>query len=108
MGREIVPPLPAGLKKIKRISFKVFLSLKELVNRFKVCDSITPRDYRKKSKPGFKDPVATTRNYEHEYKPSNIINTHNSPYQRWRRVYEWDRYINDPIEKNKRTHNNLI
>ena len=91
-------PTPRGLRKIKRISFEVFLSLKELVNSVKVYDSITPRGYREKSTLSRKEPKIIIQNHAHEYKPSNMINVYDSPLWRWRRVNEWHRYINDTIE----------
>ena len=62
---------------------------------------ITPRGNRKfsKSKLTRKKQYKHIRRYIHKHAPSNISNVSNSPYQRWRRVYEWDRYVNDPFEK---------
>lgn len=34
----------------------------------------------------------------YDYEPSRIDNTRNGPFWQWRRVTEWYRYINDPIE----------
>ena len=98
-GKRDRTPLPVGLKKIKRVSSAVFLSLKELIDNTKVYASITPRGNRKKSKLTYKKPGVPIQRYTRKYEPSNIINIYNSPYQRWRRVIEWDRYINDPCEK---------
>jgi hypothetical protein len=86
------------LRTIKRVSLKVFLSLKELVNNVK---KITPRGNRKKSKLRFKERVTVIPNYVYEYEPSNAINVHDSSPWQWRRVNEWHRYINDPEEKIK-------
>jgi hypothetical protein len=91
-------PSPAGLLKIKRISFNTFLMLKYLFNSVKV---ITPRGNRKKSKLRFKDRVTAIPNYIYEYKPSNIIYADDSLLWQWRRVNEWHRYINDTTEKIK-------
>jgi len=41
------------------------------------------------------------QHYVYEYEPSNIINAYDSPLWQWRRVNEWHRYLNDPIEKIK-------
>jgi hypothetical protein len=61
---------------------------------------IPPRGYQKKSKVKksgiIYDHVDTRPN---EYKPSNMVNAHYGPVFQWRRVNEWDEYINDPIEK---------
>ncbi len=91
-------PSPVGLRKIKRVSFKVFLSLKELVNSVKVYDSITPRGNRKKSILRRKKTGIAIQNRAYEYEPSNIIYADDSQLWQWRRVAEWDRYINDPLE----------
>ncbi len=97
-GKRHRTPLPRSLRKIKRVSLKVFLGLKDLVNSVKV---ITPRGNRKKSKVGFKDRVTVIPNYVYEYEPSNMINAYDSSLWQWRRVSEWYRYINDPVEKIK-------
>lgn len=107
-GKIDHPPSPVGLRKIKRISNKSFLSLKELVNSHKVTDLITPRGYQKKSKLSIIEPGITELQNTYEYEPTNMANAYDSLYWRWHRVAEWHRYINDPIEKYKGTHNNLI
>ena len=99
-------PSPAGIRKIKRIGSKVFLSLKELVESVKVCDLITPRGNQKKLKLFSKEPEIIEQ--QHAYEPSNIASIYDSSIWRWRRVTEWHRYINDPEEKYKGTHDNLI
>ena len=92
-------PTPSGIRKIKRVSLEIFLSLKELVNSVKVVELITPRGYQKKSKSSLKKTDIVIRHYVHEYEPSNAINVCDSLPWRWRRVNEWDRYINDPVNK---------
>ena len=102
-------PYPIGLRKIKRISFEVFLRLKEFVNSLKVYNQITPRGNRKKSKLKRAKPALAIQNCAYEYEPSNIIYVYDSPLWQWRRVAQWDLYINDPYENiKKRTHDNLI
>ena len=99
-GKTHRTPSPAGLQKIKRVSLEIFLSLQALVNSFKVSDLITPRGYQKKSKvlKHVKiDTVIDTR--PNEYRPSKITGVLDSQLWRWRRVNEWDRYINDPAYK---------
>ena len=65
-------------------------------------DSITPRGYRKKSILKPENPrVTVQQQYAYEYEPSNMINAYGVSLWRWRRVNEWDRYINDPYEKIK-------
>jgi hypothetical protein len=97
-GKRHSTPSPVGLRKIKRVSLKVFLGLKESVNSVK---EITPRGNRKKSKPRFKEHVTVIPNYIYEYEPSNIIYADDSLLWQWRRVNEWHRYINDPVDKIK-------
>ena len=78
-GKRHRTPSPAGLRKIKRISFDAFQRLKELVNSIKMYDSITPRGNRKKSilKSGDSD-ITVQQHYVYEYEPSNIIHADNS------------------------------
>ncbi|MFA4981795.1 MAG: hypothetical protein WC592_04930 [Candidatus Omnitrophota bacterium] len=40
-------------------------------------------------------------NYVYEYEPSNAIYVGDSSPWQWRRVNEWHRYLNDPVEKIK-------
>jgi hypothetical protein len=84
------------LKKIKRVSFDVFLGLKELVNvnRVNVIRSITLGDNRKKPKLSRKKPKLVKPSQAREYEPSTAIYP-NSSLRLWRRVSEWDRYINN-------------
>ena len=100
-GKRHRTPTPQGLRKIKRISSEVFLSLKELVDSIKAYNSITPRGYRKKSILSRKKPKIIIQNHACEYKPSNMSNVYDSLLWRWRRVTQWHRYINDPIENIK-------
>ena len=102
-------PHPLGLRKIKIVSVKVFESLKELVsNGNKLFKSITPRGNREKSQVLCKEPVFIERQEAHEYEPSPIDTAYEGLRWRWRRVTEWHRYIDDPIEKYKGTHDNLV
>jgi len=89
-------PSPVRLKKIKRVSFNVFLSLKELLYNVKVVRTITPRGNRKKyvflrNRPS---PVVT-KHCADEYEPSTATRLFNSPSWQWHRASEWDRYINN-------------
>ncbi len=97
-GKRHRTPSPVALRKIKRVSLKAFLCLKELVNNVK---EITPRGNRKKSKPSFKDRVTVIPDYVYEYEPSNIIHADDSLLWQWCRVNEWHRYLNDPVDKIK-------
>ena len=99
-------PSPVGLRKIKRISFEVFLSLKELLNNFKPRFEKKIRPYCKRqiviNKP---EPVQPA--YGQPYEPTNMADAYDSLFWQWRRVAEWYRYINDPYE-NINGHMNLI
>ena len=97
-GKRHPTPSPVALRKIKRVSLKVFLGLKELVNSVK---EITPRGNRKKSKARIKDRIMVIPNYVYEYEPTNAINVRDSSPWKWLRVDEWHRYLNDPVEKIK-------
>ena len=100
-------PTPVELRKIKRISFEVFLSLKELLNNFR------PR-FEKKTQHRDKRQIVTHKPetlecpHEQSYEPTNMAHAYDSLFWQWRRVAEWYRYINDPYENIKRTHDNLI
>ena len=94
-------PHPVGLRKIKSVSFEVFLRLKEFVNSFKV---ITPRGNRKKSLLKRDNPVIEIQNCTYDYEPSNMIYVQDSLLWQWRRVLEWHQYINDPYENIKSGH----
>ena len=95
-GKTHHTPSPQGIRKIKRVSLEVFLKLKELVDKVR---AITPRGNRKKSILPLKEPDIAVRHYAHEYEPSNATYVNSSPLWQWRRVADWQRYINDPIEK---------
>ena len=99
-GKTHHTPSPIGLKKIKIVSLELFLRLQALVKSVKVVGLITPRGYQKKSKVlrlNRTGAVIDTR--PNEYRPSKAINVYDSSPWRWRRVSEWDRYINDPVNK---------
>ena len=97
-------PSPVSLKKIKRVSFNVFLGLKEFVdiNSVKVIRLIPPGRDRKKSvlRRKRRAPVVT-KNCVNEYEPSAAVNA-NSSLWKWHRVDEWHEYINDTGRTNKR------
>jgi len=50
-----------------------------------------------------KEPKIVAQKYTHEFEPGQIDNVYDSPPWKWRRVAEWERYINDPLE-NKNGH----
>jgi len=117
-GKRDRTPTPSKLRKIKRISFKVFLDLKELFENFKRKTTkaqssrkkLRPRAYRNndlaprihlsrdktntKSKPADRKNSLSQNGYTPVYEPSSIQQTRESSFWRWRRVRE----INDPIE----------
>lgn len=107
-GKRHRTPTPVRLKRIKRISFKAFLYLKELFKNFRREEAKPKKDSKFLSPraPRINDP--TTKIYPalskkdniaiHNYEPSRIHNTRNSLFWQWRRVAEWDKYINDPYE----------
>jgi len=96
------------LRKIKRISFKAFLYLKGLFKDFR---RETPKiqfgsNFLSRRAPTINDlepkiHVAYKKNgtiIYYDYEPSRIQNTRDSLFWQWRRVREWYRYINDPVE----------
>jgi hypothetical protein len=94
-GKRHRTPSPVGLRKIKRVSFKVFCALKELVNSVKVNDLIPTRRDQKKSVLRRKKLGLVQQSHVNEYEPSTTINMFSSPPWQWHRIAEWDRYINN-------------
>jgi hypothetical protein len=75
------------------------LSLKALFNKCK-CFNSKERLHRIKAVKVRKDMSAgDVKNCVNEYEPSNATNVRDSSPWRWRRVGEWDQYMNDPVEK---------
>ena len=106
-GKRDRTPSPVGLRKIKRISFNVFLDFKELFKSFKRRDVIKRR-YRNKPRATYKRAEAIAQSCKiSAYDPSNIDTAYDSLYWRWHRVAEWHRYINDTIE-NIKGHQTMI
>ncbi len=107
-GKRHHTPTPQGLRKIKRISFEAFLDLKGLFKDFrrnaeKVQDSSNSLSHRAPTINNLKTRIHPTLHKKNniamqDYEPSRIYNTHNSSFWQWRRVAEWHRYINDPVE----------
>jgi hypothetical protein len=113
-GKRHYTPTPQWLSKIKRISFKDFLSLKELLKNFKghgisLSDNRAPRTKDFKTDKHLLRPIISKErimarkehNYHPQaqtYEPSKISSVYNSSFWQWRRVAEWERYINDPYE----------
>lgn len=100
-GKRHSIPLPERPRKIKRITSEAFLLTKELLRKIK-----RPRvKIRQRCRP--KLPVIykitnDSASYEgHAYEPSNINNAYESLLWNWRRVIEWEKYINDPLENKK-------
>jgi hypothetical protein len=98
-GKRHHTPSPQRPRKIKRITFETFLRLKGLFKNLKRPDAIVPWHYSIKPRViPEKTTTAIQNYYARAYEPSNIDNTRNSLFWQWRRVTEWHRYINDPIE----------
>jgi hypothetical protein len=107
-GKRDRTPFPLTIRKIKRISFKDFLYLKELFKNYKHKTT--------KSKIGLKNlshkiskinkpkqkytSKANKKNNTiyYNYEPTPIHNTRNSSYWQWKRVREWYQIIDDPCE----------
>ena len=99
-------PSPVALRKIKRISFEVFLSLKEILNNFK--PRFEKNTQRCKQQIVRDEPEPVQPVYEQSYEPTDMGYAYDSLFWQWRRVIQWHQYINDPCENIKRTHDNLI
>ncbi|MDP3778647.1 MAG: hypothetical protein Q8R30_01185, partial [bacterium] len=102
-------PTPSRLRKIKRISLKAFLYLKGLFKDFRRetpkvqfgTNSLSrraPRINNLETRIHLAPPKKNGNAIYHDYEPTRIDNTRNSSFWQWRRVAEWYRYINDPIE----------
>lgn len=115
-GKRHHTPIPLRLRKIKRISFKAFLHLKELFKNFRHVAAKPKKDskFLSHKAPAINDlktrihltrdfvsknePAIVTRNDTPLYEPTQMSAAINSSFWQWRRVVEWDRYINDPYE----------
>ena len=115
-GKRDHTPTPMRLKKIKRISFKAFLYLKEIFKNFRRAaakpkkDSkfLSPRAYRindlndkihlTRGSVSKNEPASAAGNNLSTYEPTRMSNAYNSSFWQWRRVAEWYNYINDPCE----------
>ena len=103
-GKRHRTPSPVRPRKIKRITFETFSSIKELV-----AGLVQPKEkaYRQHHHnlptAQMRSTIATPAQAHDSYEPSNISNTRNSLFWQWRRVAEWHHYINDPYE-NKSGH----
>ena len=112
-GKRHRTPTPQGLRKIKRISFEAFLDLKGLFKDFrrnakKIQYGSNFLSHRAPIINDLKTEIHSTLHKKnnvamYDYEPSRIDNTRNSSFWQWRRVAEWHRYINDPVE-NKNGH----
>ena len=116
------------MKKIKRVSFKVFSNLKELLKNFKQktkkaqlrAKNLRPKAPKKLDlKPRIQNmgkklklcPQKNQLNQQYSfsiYEPSPIYQTQNSSFWRWQRVKEWFQYINDPYEKIKNKNEHIM
>jgi hypothetical protein len=101
-GKRHRIPSPKGLRKIKRISFETFLSLKELLKRFNQPVALKHRGRFNKPLVANKKRYAGIQISGCAYQPSKISDAYDSTFWQWRRVISWERYINDPLEKIKR------
>jgi hypothetical protein len=108
-GKRDRTPTPSRLRKIKRISFKAFLHLKGLFKDFKrdaLKSQIGSRNLSHRA-PTINDLETRIHVAPHkkngisihgDYEPTRIQNTRDCLFWQWRRVAEWHRYINDPVE----------
>jgi hypothetical protein len=100
-GKRHCTPLPERPRKIKRITLEAFLGIKELLKKIKRPRVNKRQPYSKEAKLIYKIANEFRIYAAHTYKPSNIINTGDSLFFSWRRVKEWEKYINDPVENAK-------
>ena len=101
-------PLPERPRKIKRVTFETFLYIKGLFRNIKRPRISKRRKHHKKPAVSYIKTDVDTPKYTSTYEPSEISNTRDSLFWSWRRVVEWEKYINDPLEKIKRAPYNLL
>ena len=106
-GKRHRTPLPERPKRIKRITLEAFLRIKELLRGLKRPGVNRRYVYRKKPLKIYKRADAGIQGYKNTYEPSNINATRDSLFWSWRRVVEWEKYINDPLE-NKNGHKTMV
>ncbi|OPX28585.1 MAG: hypothetical protein B1H08_05625, partial [Candidatus Omnitrophica bacterium 4484_171] len=110
-GKRHSIPFPGRPRKIKRITNEAFLGIKELLKQLKQPRFNKERKRREKPlrRYGYKRTnISISDNTHNTYEPSTINNVYDSDFWRWRRVAEWGKYINDPLENNKWTQYNLV
>ena len=77
------------------------MSLKALFNKCK-CFNSKERLRRLRTVKVRKDvPGIVVQNCVNEYEPSKMANVYDSPLWQWRRVIQWDKYLNDPVDNRK-------
>lgn len=101
-------PLPKRPRKIKRVNSETFLRIKQLLENIVRPQVNKKQIYRIKPAKVYKESRAVQFESKDTFEPSNINNTRDSLFWRWRRVAEWEKYINDPLEKIKRAPYNLL
>jgi len=84
------------------------LYIKRLIGNIKQPRNTKKRTYRKKVTKAHTEPYASIPEHKNIYEPTNIADAYDSLFWRWRRVAEWEKYINDPLEKIKRAPYNLL
>jgi len=101
-GKRHHTPLPVRPRKIKITSREAISYIKEILGKLKLPRTNTRRQRHKKIKTSKKHSVDIIQK---TYVPTMIGNTRDSLFWRWRRVNDWEHYINDPAE-NKKGHKN--
>ena len=107
-GKRHSTPSYSRPRKIKRITSETFLLIKGLLRKLKRPRVKTKQHCHKKTPVIYKTANDSKSYKAHAYEPSNISNAYDSDFWRWRRVAEWEKYINDPLENNKWTRYNLV
>jgi len=78
----------------------VFLDIKRFLKQLAVNKK--QQGFKKSSRKRKRTDASIFNNAHSVYEPTNINYAYNSDFWRWRKVIEWGKYINDPMNKVKK------
>ena len=95
------------IRKILRIKKETYEKIKAEAILFKKwLTGLLPRQCKTREKPVECKTNTVKLNgaaYYRDYTPTNIWQTRESLFWKWRMVKEWDKYINDPMDNGRRS-----
>ena len=102
-GRPHPESFRDGVRKILIISAGIFKEIKKEASCFKRLFAALVTRERKPRKKHIDDKIlaiqANETAYYEQYEPVTVWPARDSLSQKWRRVKEWDNYINDPMDR---------